>query len=184
MSGTPATPPWTPPCSPAVDQLAAAVSCVNVNDAPYTVFFNFNANYPHIHSEKPTLADGHQTVIGVYLVPTQQNSRYYAQVTPDGMSAIFGIQIPRIFADVYSHVLTELDLSKLDFAVILSAMRYSTNVIALEHENFDNILPPGQIDPLPFACMQGPIITRVLQLGDDRLYNQLASDSNSDPEGL
>ena len=146
--------------------------------------FNFNANYPHIHSETPTLSDGHQTVIGVYLVPTQHHSRYYAQVSPDGMNAIFGMQIPRIFADVFSRVITELDPSETDYAAILSAMRHSTNIIALEHENFDNILPPGQVDPLPFACMQGPIITHVLQLGDDRLYEQLASDPNSDPEGV
>jgi hypothetical protein len=145
---------------------------------------NFNANYPHIHSETPPLTDGHQTVIGVYLVPTQHFSRYYAQVTPGGMHAIFGMQIPRIFADVFSRVLTELDPSEPDFAAILSAMRHSTNVIALEHENFDNILPLGQIDPLPFACMQGPITTDVLQLGDDCLYEQLASNPNSNPEGL
>ena len=117
-------------------------------------------------------------------MPTQHFSRYYAQVTPDGMHAIFGMQIPRIFAEVFSRVLTELDPSEQDFAAILSAMRHSTNAIALEHENFDNILPPGQVDPLPFKCMQGPIITHVLQLGDERLYKQLASDPNSDPEGL
>ena len=100
------------------------------------------------------------------------------------MNAIFGMQIPRIFADVFSRVITEIDPSEPDYAAILSAMRHSTNIIALEHENFDNIFPPGQVDPLPFACMQGPIITHVLQLGDDRLYEQLASDPNSDPEGL
>jgi hypothetical protein len=68
--------------------------------------------------------------------------------------------------------------------MILSAMWHLTNIIALEHENFGSILPPGQVDPLPFPCMQGPIITHVLQLGDDRLYEQLEINPNSDLEGL
>jgi hypothetical protein len=94
------------------------------------------------------------------------------------------MQISNIFADVYSHTVSELDPHELYFAVILSSMHQTTNIIALEHKNFSNIIPTGQIDPLPFPCLQGPIIVHVLQLGDDCLYDQLASNPNSDPEGL
>ncbi len=120
----------------------------------------------------------------MYLVPTQHVSSYYAQVTPDAMRAIFGMQIRRLFANVFTHALSELDPFEPDFSAILAAIRETTNQIALAHNNFDSILPLGQIDPLPFACMQDPIITHVLQPSDDRLYEQLSRNPSSNPKGF
>ena len=71
-----------------------------------------------------------------------------------------------------------------DFAAIVAAAHETTNQVALTYENFDMIMPPGQIDPLPFACMQDPVITHVLQPTDSRLYDQLSSNPSSDPQGL
>jgi hypothetical protein len=52
---TTALPPCTPPHSPAVDQLTAAVGHVNVNAAPLAAVYNFNPTTPtstvrHLHS--------------------------------------------------------------------------------------------------------------------------------------
>jgi hypothetical protein len=190
----PARPAPAPParCSPArpaatalivINQLVAAIGRVNVNDAPIARF-NFNARYLHIHTETPTLTDGHPIVIRAYYLPTQHVSSYYAQVSPDRMTAIFGVQIPRLFANVFTCTLSELDPFEPDFAAILAAMWETVSCIALAHDNFDSILPPGQQDPLPFACMQDPIITHVLQLGDERLYKQLSLNPSSNPKGL
>jgi hypothetical protein len=57
----------------AIDQLAAAVCCVNMN-APVVGHFDLASCYPHIHTEMHTLTDGHQTIIGVYLVPTSTSA--------------------------------------------------------------------------------------------------------------
>ncbi len=153
IANPPCTPPHTPPLAFAIEQVAAAVGHATVNDVPAVIMYNFTACYPHIFTETPTLSNGHQTVIGVYLVPTQHFSSYFAHVTLDGMSAIFWMQTPNIFADVYSCTVSELDPHELDFAAILSAMRQTTTIIALEHENFSNIIPTGQIDPLLFPCL-------------------------------
>jgi hypothetical protein len=117
---SPAPPARRSPACPAaaalvvVNQLAAAIGRVNMNDAPIARF-NFNTRYPHIHTKTPTLTDGHLIVIGVYYVPTQHVSSYNAQVSPDGMTAIFGVQIPRLFADVFTRTLSELNPFEPDF---------------------------------------------------------------------
>ncbi len=47
------------------------------------------------------------------------------------MSAIIGMQIPRMLADVFGPTLTELDQLEVNFSVILSPMQKITNLIAL-----------------------------------------------------
>ena len=85
-----------------------------------------------------------------------------AHVSPDGMQA-FGMQIPRVFADVFAQTVLEMDPLDPDFAAIVAAACETTNQVALTYENFNMILPPGQINPVPFACMLDPLITHVLQ---------------------
>ncbi len=180
-----ATPPRTPPpppCTPApaiVDQLTATVGHVNLASAFSTLMPPTQTFTPR-HLLLLTVI----RVPLVYLVPTQHFSRYFAHVSANGMMAIFGIQIPAIFDDVLTHALTELDPQDQDYATIVLVMWDAANIIAQVHEDFNNILPPGQLTPLPFPCMQGPVITHVLQLSDNRLYKQLAGDPNSNPQGL
>jgi hypothetical protein len=134
LPGAPLPTMWLVPLLlPPSISLQPPIGHVNVNDA-HLVRFNFTARYPYIHNETPTLTDGHQIVIGVYLVPTQNVSSYYAQVTPNRMGAVFGMQIPRLFADVFTCTFSELDQFEADFAVVLSAMRETTNLIALMHD--------------------------------------------------
>jgi hypothetical protein len=54
----------------------------------------------------------------------QHVSSYYAQVTLNGgMSAVFSMQIPRLFADVFTRTFSELDSFEADLAaVFLSVM--------------------------------------------------------------
>ena len=119
----------------AIDQLAAAVGRINVN-APPLLQFDFAARYPRNHTPTPALSDGHQVVIGTYLVPTQHVSSYFAHVSPDGMQAIFGMQIPRVFADVFARTVSEMDPLDPDFAAIVAAARETTNLGIPIRESF------------------------------------------------
>ena len=109
-------------------------------------------------------------------MPTQNVSSYYAQVTPNMMGDIFRMQIPRLFADVFTCTFSELDQFEADFAVVLSAMR------EIPTSSHSRMTRAGRSST--FCLHAGSNHPHVLQLGDKCLYKQLARNPSSNPEGL
>lgn len=110
-------------------------------------------------------------------------SRFNATVSEDGWVASLEWELPRAFVDLASRIDTgELDPLNPDSYAFAIAFRNVTSEISSSYENLDNVHPPGQQDPLPFRCAPRTVITHVLHEGDDRLYQDFASDPNFDVE--
>jgi hypothetical protein len=81
-----------------VDQLAADFARAELD----SLSFNFQARYPHIFILTPPLTSGRATVVGYWLVPSVDQTRFSVEVSTKGMHCIFSMNIPRQFADLNS----------------------------------------------------------------------------------
>ena len=61
-----------------VDQLADNLPHVDLG----TLVFNFQARYPHVFVPTPTYASGQVTVVGYWLVPSVDQTRFSVEVSP------------------------------------------------------------------------------------------------------
>jgi hypothetical protein len=76
------------------DQLADNLAGVDLG----ILVFNFQARYPHAFVPTPSLASGRATVVGYWLVPSVDQTRFSVEVSPTGRHSIFTMDIPRQFA--------------------------------------------------------------------------------------
>ncbi len=74
-----------------VDQLAADFAHADLD----LLSFNFQARYPHIFIPTPPLTSGRATVVGYWLVPCVDQTRFSVEVSTEGTHSIFLTNIPR-----------------------------------------------------------------------------------------
>ena len=89
-----------------VDQLVDNLAQVDLG----TLVFNFQARYPHVFVSTPslTLASGQATVVGYWLIPSVDQTRFSVEVSPTGMHSVFNMDIPRQFASLNACVFLEV----------------------------------------------------------------------------
>ena len=158
-----------------VDQLATFLAGVQLD----SLSFNFQSRYPHIFIPTPSLSSGRATVVGYWLVPSVDQTRFSVEVSPDGMHSIFTMNIPRQFADLNSRVFLEVDeVADRDASAIASGFRQTQDQIIRLFADLANIRPAGQVDALPFPCEQNPMLIHLLFQGDELLSNRLQADGD------
>jgi hypothetical protein len=103
------------PPRPAVAPAAAAAANVDQLVANFAhaeldlLSFNFQARYPYVFIPTPPLTSGQATVIGYWLVPSVDQTRFSVEVSTKGTHRIFLINIPRQFADLNLHVFLKVN---------------------------------------------------------------------------
>ena len=148
---------------------------------PFTPY-NFSYRFPVIFTVTGTLSMGNMAVYVDYFVPSLHLSRFHPELSADGMVITLAMAIPSTFIDMAFRAGKELDPTDEDSVAFVSAFCTVTGVIALSHPDFENVVPPGQEDTLPFPCQQRMRVTHVLHSGDDLLYQQFSRNSNFNPE--
>ena len=88
-----------------VDQLAADFAHAKID----LLSFNFQLRYPHIFIPTLPLTSGQATVVGYWLVPFMNQTRFSVEVSPKGTHSIFLMNIPRQFTDLNLHVFLEVN---------------------------------------------------------------------------
>ncbi len=88
-----------------VDQLAANFARAELD----LLSFNFQARYPHVFIPTPPLTSGRATVVGYWLVPSVDQTRFSVEVSTKGTHSIFSMNIPRQFVDLNSRVFLKVN---------------------------------------------------------------------------
>jgi len=159
-----------------VDQLADNLARVGLG----ALVFNFQARYPHVFVLTPSLASGRVTVVGCWLVPSLDQTRFSVDVSPTGMHSIITMDIHRQFANLNARVFLEVNRNvDQDASAIAAGFHQVQDQILRAFADLANIRPAGQIDPLPFPCDQNPTLVQVLFQGDDLLQCRLSADGDN-----
>ena len=125
-----------------VDQLADNLARVGLG----TLVFNFQARYPHVFVRTPSLASGRATVVGYWLVPSVDQTRFSVEVSPTGMHSIFTMDIPRQFADLNARLFLEVNQNvDQDASAIAAGFRQVQDQILRVFADLANIRPAGQM---------------------------------------
>ncbi len=130
--------------------------------------FNFQARYPHVFIPTPPLTSGRATVVGYWLVPSLDQTRFSVEVSTKGTHSIFSMNIPRQFADLNLRVFLEVNqVVDQDESAIAAGFLPMQDMIIRLFADLANIRLAGQIDVLPFPCEQNPMLIHLLFQGDD-----------------
>ena len=147
--------------------------------------FNFQARYPHVFVLTPSLASGRVTVVGYWLVPSVDQTRFSVEVSPTRMHSIFTMDIHRQFANLNARVFLEVNQNvDQDASAIPAGFSQVQDQILRVFADLANIHPAGQIDPLLFPCDQNPTLVQVLFQGDDLLQRRLSADGDNNHQYL
>ncbi len=141
--------------------------------------FNFQARYPHVFIPTPPLTSGQATVVGYWLVPSVDQTRFCVEVSTKGTHSIFSMNIPRQFADLNLCVFLKVDqVVGQDASAIAAGFCQMQDKIICLFADLANIRPAGQVDVLPFPCEQNPTLIYLLFQGDDLLLSWLQADGD------
>jgi hypothetical protein len=81
-------------------------------------------------------------VVGYWLVPSMDQTRFSVEVSTEGTHSIFLMNIPRQFADLNSHVFLEVDqVVDQDASAIAAGFRQMQDKIIRLFANLANIQP-------------------------------------------
>ncbi len=173
------------PPRPAVAPAAAAAANVDQLAADFAraeldlLSFNFQARYPHVFIPTPPLTSERATVVGYWLVPSVDQTRFSVEVSTKGTHSIFLMNIPRQFADLNSPVYLKVDqVVDQDASAIAAGFRQMQDKIICLFANLANICPAGQIDVFSFPCEQNPMLIHLLFQGDKLLWSWLQADGD------
>jgi hypothetical protein len=118
-------------------------------------------------------------VVGYWLVPSVNQTRFSVEVSTKGTHSIFSMNIPRHFADLNSHVFLEVDqVVNQDASAIAAGFRQIQDKIIRLFADLVNIRPAGQVYVLPFPCEQNPTLIHLLIQGDKLLSSWLQADGD------
>jgi hypothetical protein len=118
-------------------------------------------------------------VVGYWLVPSADQTRFSVEVSTKGTHSIFLMNIPRQFADLNSHVFLEVDqVVDQDVSAIAAGFRQTQDKIIRLFADLANIRPAGQVDIPPFPCEQNPTLIHLLFQGDKLLSHRLQADGD------
>ncbi len=175
--GSPPRPAVAPAAAAAADgdQLAADFAHAELD----LLSFNFQARYPHVFIPTPPLTSGRATVVGYWLVPSVDQTRFSVEVSTKKIHSIFSINIPRQFVDLISHVFLKVNqvVDQNASAIAAGFCQMQDKIICL-FANLANIHPAGQVDVLPFTCEQNPMLIHLLFQGYNLLSSQLQADGD------
>ncbi len=102
-------------------------------------------------------------MVGYWLVPSVDQTRFSVEVSTKGMHSIFSMNIPRQFEDLNLRVFLEVDqVVDQDASAIAAGFCQMQDKIIRLFANFANICPAGQVDALPFPCEQNPTLIYLL----------------------
>ncbi len=129
-----------------VDQLKDNLARVDLDLVG--LVFNFQARYPHVFVLTPSLASGQVTVVGYWLVPSVDQTRFSVEVSPIGMHSIFTMDIPRLFSYLNTRVFLKVDQNlDQDASAIAADFRQVQDQILRAFADLTNIQhPPSWTD--------------------------------------
>jgi hypothetical protein len=118
-------------------------------------------------------------VVGYWLVPSMDQTRFSVEVSIKGMHSIFLMNIPRQFADLNSRAFLKVDqvVDQVASAIAAGFCQMQDKIIRL-FADLANIGPAGQVDVLPFPCEQNPTLIHLLFHGDKLLLSRLQADGD------
>ncbi len=112
-------------------------------------------------------------MVGYWLVPSVDQTRFSVEVSTDGTHGIFLMNTPRQFADLNSHVFIKVDqVVDQDASAIAAGFCQMQDRIICLFADLANIRPAGQVDVLPFPCEQNPMLIHLLFQGDKLLLSR------------
>ncbi len=118
-------------------------------------------------------------MVGYWLVPSVDQTRFSVEVSTKGMHSIFSMNIPRQFADLNLRVFLKVDqVVDQDASAIAAGFCQMQDKIIHLFADLANICPAGQVDVLPFPCEQNPTLIHLLFQGDNLLSSQLQADGD------
>ncbi len=121
-----------------LDQLAADFARAELD----LLSFNFQARYPRVFIPTPPLTSGQVTVVGYWLVPSVDQTRFSVEVSTKGTHSIFLMNIPRQFAYLNSRVFLKVDqVVDQDASAIAAGFRQMQDKIIRLFANLANIRP-------------------------------------------